>query len=70
MIKKMMIDTNIHPSHKPQIADLIVEKALTNLSTMYVNFADIFSLILKSSIMLLSYLMVNNHFIGLSIDKS
>ena len=53
----------IHPSRKPQIANLIVKKALTKIPNKYVDFPDVFSLNLASK--LLEYTEINNHAIKL-----
>ena len=54
---------NVHPFHKPQVAGLIAEKALTKIPTKYLDFADIFSLDLVSK--LSKHTKIKNHAIKL-----
>ena len=54
---------NAHPFRRPQIAGLIVKKALTKISAEYSDFADIFSSNLVSK--LPKHTRINNYAIEL-----
>ena len=54
---------DVHPSRRPQISGLIVEKALTKVPTEYLNFADVFSPDLASE--LPEHTGINDHAIKL-----
>ena len=58
-----MIDADVHPSRRPQIAGLIAKKDLTKVSVEYTDFADVFFLDLASE--LLEYTEINDHSIEL-----
>ena len=74
-LSSILFDTDLHPSHKSKIANLMAKIAPIKISANYAIFIDIFFLDLASKflrisglmIMLLSWLMVNNHPIGLFI---
>lgn len=59
-VPEEMTNIDNYPSRRPQIANLIVEEAITNVFAKYGNFADIFSLTLKSTTMLSNWSMPTN----------
>ncbi len=56
----------MHHLKKPQIAQLKADKALTKVSSKYVDFADVF--LPKLAVELLEYTEINNHAIKLVDD--
>ena len=58
-----MIDADVHPSRRPQIAGLIAEEAPIKVPVEYADFADVFSLDLASE--LPEYTEINDHSIEL-----
>ena len=58
-----MIDADIHPFRRPQIANLIAEKASTKVFIEYADFANVFSLDLASKPP--EYTGINNYAIEL-----
>ena len=57
------LNANIHPSHRPQIAGLIVKKASIKVPTKYADFTNIFFPDLASE--LLKHTEINNYTIKL-----
>lgn len=62
-LSSILLDADVYPSRKPQIACLIAKKAFTKVPTKYSNFADVFLPDLASK--LLKYIGIIDHAIEL-----
>lgn len=58
-----LLNADLHPSHKTQIASLITKEASTKIFADYADFIDVFSLDLTSK--LFEYTRINDHAIKL-----
>ena len=62
-LSSTLLNANVHPSYRPEIASLIAKKASTKVPNKYANFADIFYLDLAFK--LFKHTGMNNHAIEL-----
>ena len=62
----LFTNVDIHPSHRPQIASLIVKKAPIKVFNKYADFADVFSLDLAFKFP--KHIKINNYAIELVND--